>query len=137
LFRSLSNGFVRVNDKTEQLDNGVESPTDDQTMAFYNQSEIPFYYNLAQNFAIDDRYFASVLGPTFPNRSYLLAATSFGHLTTSDTFSPPGGYKPVREPFSICSTRMESPGVTTSRTRRRARYSVPSARRLLILTFSQ
>jgi phospholipase C len=94
LFRSLSNGFVRVNDKTEQLDNG-ESPTDDQTMAFYNQSEIPFYYNLAQNFAIDDRYFASVLGPTFPNRSYLLAATSFGHLTTSDTFSPPGGYKPV------------------------------------------
>jgi phospholipase C len=32
---------------------------------------------------------------TFPNRSYLMAATSFGHLTTSDTFPPPGGYKPI------------------------------------------
>jgi len=94
-FKGLSDGFVRVNDVTEQLDGGVENPTDDQTMAFYNQNEIPFYYDLAQKFAIDDRYFASVLGPTFPNRSYLLAATSFGHLTTNDTFPPPGGYKPI------------------------------------------
>ena len=44
---------------------------------------------------MNDRYFASVLGPRFPNRSYLLAATSFGHLTTSDIFPPGGGYKPI------------------------------------------
>lgn len=92
---SFSNGFIRVNDKTEQVDNGVESTTEDQTMGFYTQDDIPFYYNLATKFAVSDRYFASVLGPTFPNRSYLLAATSFGHLTTSDTFPPPGGYKPI------------------------------------------
>jgi len=90
-----NNGFVLVNDATEQIDNGVESATEDQTMNFYNQAEIPFYYDLAQKFAIDDRYFASVIGPTFPNRSYLVAATSFGHVTTSDTFPPPGGYKPI------------------------------------------
>jgi phospholipase C len=97
LFFSPNDGFVQVNDATEQIDNGVESPTEDQTMNFYNQDEIPFYYNLAQSFAIDDRYFCSVLGPTFPNRSYLMAATSFGHLTTSDSFPPPGsgGYKPI------------------------------------------
>ena len=90
-----NNGFVRVNDATEQLDNGVESPTEDQTMGFYTQDDIPFYYDLAARFAVSDRFFASVLGPTFPNRSYLLAATSFGHLTTSDTFPPPGGYRPI------------------------------------------
>ncbi len=90
-----NDGFVRVNDLTEQPDTGGENPTEDQTMAFYNQDEIPFYYGLAQRFAISDRYFSSVLGPTFPNRSYLAAATSFGHLTTSDTFPPPGGYKPI------------------------------------------
>jgi phospholipase C len=95
LGQSLSDGFVRVNDLTEQIDNGMESPTDDQTMSFYNQNEIPFYYDLAQKFAISDRHFSSVLGPTFPNRSYLLAATSFGHLTTNDTLPPPGGYKPI------------------------------------------
>jgi phospholipase C len=90
-----NNGFVLVNDVTEQIDSGVESATEDQTMNFYNQNEIPFYYDLAQKFAISDRYFASVIGPTFPNRSYLVAGTSFGHLTTSDTFPPPGGYRPI------------------------------------------
>jgi phospholipase C len=95
LFQDLKDGFVRVNDLTEQTDNGAETPTDDQTMGFFTQADIPFYYALAQNFAVNDSYHASVLGPTFPNRSYLMAATSFGHLTTSDTFPPPGGYKPI------------------------------------------
>src|SRR5215470_9217146 len=95
LHETLSDGFVRQNDATEQHDNGVENATEDQTMNFYNQDEIPFYYNLAENFAISDRFFCSVLGPTFPNRAYLLAATSFGHLTTSEVFPPAGGYKPI------------------------------------------
>ncbi|HEX8109484.1 MAG TPA: alkaline phosphatase family protein, partial [Kofleriaceae bacterium] len=95
LHQQLMNGFVRENDVREQPDGGVETPTDDGTMGFYNQDEIPFYYELAQQFAIDDRYFSSVLGPTFPNRSYLMTATSFGHLTTQDEFPPPGGYKPI------------------------------------------
>ena len=66
LLNFLSDGFVRVNDLTEQVDNGTENPTDDQTIGFYNQQDLPFYYDLAQTFAIDDRYFPSVLGPTFP-----------------------------------------------------------------------
>lgn len=94
LLRALGNGFVRVNDATEQTDSG-ENATEDQTISYYNQNDLSFYYGLAENFAISDRYFASVLGPTFPNRSYLMAATSFGHLTTSDSFPPPGGYKPI------------------------------------------
>ena len=89
------NGFVRTNDAREQVDHGVENATEDETIGFYNQDEIPYYYDLAQRFAISDRFFASVVGPTFPNRSYLVAATSFGHLTTNDTFPPPGGYKPI------------------------------------------
>ena len=93
-------GFVLRNDQSEQLDNGVESPTEDETIGYYNQNDLPFYYDLAQKFAISDRHFCSVLGPTFPNRSYSLAATSFGHLTTSDELPPgfdtsTGGYKPL------------------------------------------
>jgi phospholipase C len=91
----LMDGFVRVNDATDQPDNGVEGATEDQTMGFYTQDDLPFYFDLAQKFAIDDRYFSSVLGPTFPNRSYFMAATSFGHVTTADTVPPPGGYKPI------------------------------------------
>lgn len=94
LFDPLSDGFVRQNDITEQIDTS-ETKTDDQTISFYNQDDLPFYYQLAEDFAISDRQFASVLGPTFSNRSYLMAATSFGHLTTSDTFPPGTGYKPI------------------------------------------
>lgn len=89
LHDSINDGFVRQNQATEQMNNL------DQTMNFYNQDEIPFYYNLAQNFALDDRYFCGALGPTFTNRSYFMAATSFGHLTTSEIFPPTGGYKPI------------------------------------------
>jgi len=93
-YRPLSNGFVRRNDLTEQKDSG-ETSTDDQTISFYTQDDLPFYYDLAQKFAISDSQFASVLGPTFPNRSYLMAATSFGHLTTNDILPPPSGYLPI------------------------------------------
>jgi phospholipase C len=85
----LNDGFVRQNFLTEQH-NSL-----DQTISFYDQDDLPFYYGLAQNFAMSDRQFASVLGPTFPNRSYLMAATSFGHLTTNDTVPPVVGYKPI------------------------------------------
>jgi len=112
-----SDGFVLINDATEQLDNGVESPTEDQTMGFYTQDDIPFYYGLAANFAVNDRYFASVLGPTFPNRSYLLAAASFGHLTTSETHHRHHLRFARRQQdhlgrlLSGCSARREFPGI--------------------------
>jgi phospholipase C len=62
-------------------------------MSFYDWEDLPFYYELAEKFAISDRQFSSVLGPTLPNRSYLLAATSFG--LTANEFTPPGGYNPT------------------------------------------
>lgn len=102
LLETLNNGFVVVNDLTEQIDTGGESATEDDTMGYYNQDDLPFYYALAETFAIDDRFFCSVVGPTFPNRSYEMAATSFGHLTTDEIFPPlpplvpfPGGYMPI------------------------------------------
>jgi phospholipase C len=84
LRRSPNDGFVLLNDLTNQPDNAVETPTDDQTMGFYNEDDLGFYYDLAKVFALSDRHFSSVLGPTFPNRSYLMTGTSFGHLTTSE-----------------------------------------------------
>ncbi|HZQ96967.1 MAG TPA: alkaline phosphatase family protein [Candidatus Sulfotelmatobacter sp.] len=87
--KALNNGFVRQNDPVGT----AESPTDDPTMSYYDQDDLPFYYELAEKFAISDRQFASVLGPTLPNRLYLMAATSFG-LTSNETTLPHGGYKP-------------------------------------------
>ncbi|HUL60500.1 MAG TPA: alkaline phosphatase family protein [Anaeromyxobacteraceae bacterium] len=113
---SPNDGFVLVNDGVTALvpprvpdgggqhppDAGAETPFDDATMGYYDETDLPFYYALAQTFAIGDRHFASVIGPTFPNRAYALAATSFGHLTTQEIIPPlpplaalPGGYRPV------------------------------------------
>lgn len=52
---------------------------DHQPMAYYDRSQIPFYYWLADNFTLMDNWHASVMGPTIPNRLYLNAGTSAGH----------------------------------------------------------
>ncbi len=97
LASSPNDGFVRVNDLTEQIDT-TESATEDDTMGFYDQTDLPFYYALAKTFAISDTYHAPMIGPTTPNRFYLMAATSFGHvLTLPDAFLSPFGtvYHPI------------------------------------------
>ena len=72
-------------DSHTQFDNGrndgfVESGSGPVAMGYWQQSDLPFYYSLAQVFPIADRYFASVLGQTFPNRRYLISATSIGQV---------------------------------------------------------
>ena len=47
-------------------------------MSYYTRAELPFYYFLADTFAISDRYFSPILGPTDANRDFLYAATSDG-----------------------------------------------------------
>src|SRR5262249_53169112 len=91
LHSSPNNGFVRVNAETE----GPGQTFDHDTMGYYDDGDLPFYYDIAKTFAMSDRYFCAVIGQTFPNRSYLVAGTSFGHLTTSEVFPPMGGYKPI------------------------------------------
>jgi phospholipase C len=42
------------------------------TMSYYEQQDIPFHFALAENFTICDAYHCSLLGPTWPNRMYLM-----------------------------------------------------------------
>ena len=60
------------------------------SIGYYGQKDLPFYATLARNYTTCDRYFAAILGPTFPNRLFLHAAqtdrlddsTSFTSLPT-------------------------------------------------------
>ena len=61
-----------------KLDGFVKSASGPVSMGYWDRSGLPFYHSLASVFPIADRYFCSVLGPTFPNRRYLVAATSIG-----------------------------------------------------------
>jgi phospholipase C len=92
-----NDGFVSQNDLTEQIDVG-ESAKEDDTMGFYTQADLPYYYALATTFAVDDSYYSSVPAQTVPNRLYEFAATSFGHLVTTVgeiPLPPSGGFQPI------------------------------------------
>jgi phospholipase C len=42
------------------------------TMAYYKRDDLPFHWGLADAFTICDGYHCSMLGPTWPNRLYLM-----------------------------------------------------------------
>jgi phospholipase C len=56
------------------------------SVGYYGEQDIPFYAALARNYTTCDRYFASILGPTFPNRLFLHAAQT-DRLTNSTSVS--------------------------------------------------
>src|SRR5213593_1757382 len=51
-----------------------------RAMGYYDQDVLPYYYFMASNFATSDRWFSPVMTRTQPNREYLMAATSLGHV---------------------------------------------------------
>jgi phospholipase C len=67
-----------------------EDPKGRRGMGYYDQRDLPYYSALARTFGIGDRYFASVPGPTYPNRFYEMTGTSFGHITND--LPPAGGW---------------------------------------------
>jgi phospholipase C len=77
-----------LNDGFFQANNDPSQPNDEgdgaRALFYYDQTDIPFYYNLANTFGIADHYHCGLLGPTWPNRMYFYSATSFGH--TDNTF---------------------------------------------------
>ena len=63
-------------------------PTGTRAMGYYDQTELPYYYELASRYATSDRWFSPLLSNTIPNRMYLFTATSFGNTIPA---SPPSG----------------------------------------------
>ena len=66
------------------LDGFRKSPNDDFAIGYYNQADVGFTPAVAQAFTLYDRYFCSLLGPTWPNREYMHSAQSGGVKTNAD-----------------------------------------------------
>jgi phospholipase C len=66
-----------------ELNGFVRSGSGAVSMGYFQRADLPFYYSLASTYPIADRYFSSLLGPAFPNRRYLMAATSIGMIGDS------------------------------------------------------
>ena len=68
-------------DKAARTDIGVDPVA--VGMGYWSESDLPFYYGLARTFPLADRWFSSCLGPTFPNRRFLIAGTAHGLIDDS------------------------------------------------------
>jgi len=73
--RGKMNGFAQI-----------AMPDGQRAVGYYDEKILNYYYALASTFALADRYHADVPGPTWPNRMFFLAASSFGHV---DNTPPP------------------------------------------------
>ncbi|MET0209511.1 MAG: phospholipase C, phosphocholine-specific, partial [Burkholderiaceae bacterium] len=52
-----------------------------RTMGFFDRTDLPFYYALADAFTVCDAYHCSIFGPTDPNRFYALSGHANGVMT--------------------------------------------------------
>ncbi len=57
------NGFI-VGEKTND------------TMGYHNRSDIPYYWDYANNFVLDDNFFSSLMGPSLPNHLYIASGSA-------------------------------------------------------------
>jgi phospholipase C len=64
-----NDGFVR------SVDPGFDATV---AMQYFDGEDLPFYAALARTFSLAVRWFSSCLGPTIPNRRYLISGTSNG-----------------------------------------------------------
>jgi phospholipase C len=64
------------------MDGFVRSPSGPAAMGYWNSTDIPFYYGLANTFPVCDRWFASCFGQTLPNRRFLMCGSALGTIAT-------------------------------------------------------
>lgn len=68
-----NDGFVKVH---QMMYPGAVDP-----MQYLTREDVPVSYALADAYTVCDRWFCSVMGPTWPNRFYWHAGSSFGLMT--------------------------------------------------------
>jgi phospholipase C len=63
-----------------------------EALGYFRGTDLPFTWDMARTFPIADRWFASLLGQTDPNRRFLLAGTSLGQINDGlNSDLPPNG----------------------------------------------
>ena len=78
------NGFVSEAAKYAQA-NGEFDVNGVRAIGYYDETDLPFYYFMAANFATSDRWFSPLMAESIPNRIFLQAGTTAGHVHPPDT----------------------------------------------------
>lgn len=79
----VSPGWDVSHEAIGDLDNsGFARAIGEQSMGYYTEDQLPFYWSLARTFPLCDRWFSSCLAPTYPNRRFMQAGTAAGLIET-------------------------------------------------------
>ena len=81
-----NDGFV-IASGTPNDDEGND-PTGSRAMTYYDDSDLPFYYQLASTFAISDRYFSEVTGADLPRSTLSLRRQLVRHRRRRHRYRP-------------------------------------------------
>jgi phospholipase C len=73
----------------------THDPNGTRALGYYNQQDLPYYYDLASFFATSDSWHSPVLANTVPNRMYLMAGTSSGHEYPDGSADHPAYFAPT------------------------------------------
>lgn len=59
-----------------KMDGFVTAEKSILTMGYYDRDDIPYYWDYADQFVLDDNFFSSLMGPSFPNHLYIVSGTN-------------------------------------------------------------
>jgi phospholipase C len=59
-----------------KMDGFIAAEKSSLTMGYYDRSDIPNYWNYADHYVLDDNFFSSLMGPSFPNHLYIASGTN-------------------------------------------------------------
>jgi phospholipase C len=118
---------------------GAGGPLADRVaMGYWTEDDLPFYYGLARTFPLADHWFGSCLGPTFPNRRFLIAGTAHGLIDDSPydllDYPPAGTVFDLLASHGIDWANYHSVGRDRSRWMHYARHRRKMTRRWLLST---
>jgi phospholipase C len=105
-------------------------------MGYWTEEDLPFYYGLARTFPLADRWFSSCLGPTFPNRRFLIAGTAHGLIDDAPSdlldYPPAGTIFDLLSRHGISWANYHPVAADQSKFRRYVRHKRRMARRRLL-----
>ncbi|HEU5403847.1 MAG TPA: alkaline phosphatase family protein [Terriglobales bacterium] len=83
-----------VKQQTDSQHSTVD-PRYTRSLGYYTHDDLPFYYDLATDFATSDSWHSSIMAPTIPNRMYMFTGTSFGFIRPDSTNHAPYTQKTI------------------------------------------
>ena len=59
-----------------KMDGFVTAEKSINTMGYYDRNDIPYYWDYADHYVLDDNFFSSEMGPSFPNHLYIASGAN-------------------------------------------------------------